>query len=180
MSEEDRPAGEWRTLIVVAITLAYPLAQTGFQLGAHGELKFQQQLIAWTAVTATLVTFSFVPKRILPFPRWHIWILFLPSVWMLARLYIGLDKAEMLNPVLFVVGIASFAFCFPYAIYLVVLTANPGLPNLRGLVQWLVMALCAGALGLGGFLIGGWSEQFISCQEARIEGQKLPEHCKAK
>ena len=29
---------KWRTLVVAAVALAYPIGQTGFELGAYGEL----------------------------------------------------------------------------------------------------------------------------------------------
>ena len=50
MAELSETEGKWRTPVVAAIALAYPLGQTGIELGAYGGLSFKQKLAAWTAV----------------------------------------------------------------------------------------------------------------------------------
>ena len=81
MAELSETERRWRTLMVAAVALAYPLGQTGFELGAYGELLFEHKLAAWTAVTATLIVFAVLPKQFVPVPRWHMWFLAIPSLW---------------------------------------------------------------------------------------------------
>lgn len=180
MAELNETERRWRTLIVAAVALAYPLGQTGFQLGAYGELLFQHRLVAWTAVTATLVVFAVLPKPFLPMPRWHMWFLTIPSFWMLGRFAIGISgPGALVHPVVFAIGIASFIFSFPYAIYLIVRVANPDLTDIRGFRHWSILAAIAGIFFVLGFLIGTWNEFFISCQEARIGRIELPAYCQS-
>lgn len=178
MIDSTEAEGRWRTLVVASVALAYPLGQTGFELGAHGELSFEHVLVAWTAVTATLVVLMILPKQFLPVPRWHLGFLAIPSIWMLGRLIVGVaGPGAVVHPALFVLGISSFALCFPYAIYLIVRIANPELTEIRGPRLWAILGGIGAMFMLLGFLIGTRNELFISCQEARMGKIELPQHC---
>jgi hypothetical protein len=178
MCNSDETQAQWRTLVVLAVTLAYPLAQTGFELGAYGELLFEHKLVAWTAVTATMIALAIIPKNLLPMPRWHVWFFAILSLWLLGRFAIGVSSPGVLvHPVLFLAGIVSFVICFPYAIYLIVRIANPDLSDIHGVRAWSIVATIASVIFLQGYLIGSWSEYFIACQDARVARTTLPKHC---
>ena len=178
MAELSETERRWRTLMVAAVALAYPLGQTGFELGAYGELSFKHKLAAWTAVTAVLIVFSVLPKQFMPVPRWHMWFLTIPSLWMLGRFALGVSSpGALVHPAIFALGIASFVICFPYAIYQIVRVANPDLTEIRGFRLWSMLAVIAGIFFVLGFLVGTWNEYFITCQDARVGGMKVPEYC---
>ncbi len=178
MAELSETEGRWRMLIVAAVALAYPLGQTGFELGAYGELSFEHKFVAWTAVTATLIVFAVLPRQFVPVPRWQLWILAIPSLWMLGRFAIGVSSpGALVHPLIFAVGIVSFVICFPYAIYLIVRVANPGLTDIRGFRPWSMLAAIAVIFFVLGFLVGTWNEFFITCQDARIGRMEVPEYC---
>ncbi|MGI9372772.1 MAG: hypothetical protein ACR2OJ_09775 [Hyphomicrobiales bacterium] len=178
MSDVEGTEASWRTLVVVAVTLAYPFAQTGFELGAYGELLFRHKLVAWTAVTATMIAFTFIPKELLPMPRWHLLFFTVPSLWLLGRFAMGVSSpGAQVHPLLFAAGIASFLICFPYAIYMVIRLANPELSDLHGIRSWLFVGAIAGLTFLMGFLTGQWNEYFIACQDARIARSAPPQYC---
>ena len=169
---------KWRTLVVAAVALAYPVGQTGFELGAYGELFFDNKLAAWITVTATLIVLCVLPKQHLPVPRSHLWFLAIPSLWLLARFAIGVtNPGALVHPVLFAVGGASFALCVPYAIYLIVRIANPGLADLRGTRLRLWLVAIAIIFFVAGYGIGKRNDLFLTCQELRISGTELPEYC---
>ena len=178
MAELSETERRWRTLIVAAVALAYPLGQTGFELGAYGELLFEHKLAAWTAVTAILIVFAVLPKQFVPVPRWHMWFLAIPTLWMLGRFAIGVSNpGALVHPLIFAFGIASFVICFPYTIYLIVRVANPGLAEIRGFRMWSMLAAIGGLFFALGFFIGSWNELFITCQDAQIGGMEVPEYC---
>lgn len=178
MAELTETEGKWRTLIVAAVALAYPLGLSGFQLGAYGELLFEQKLAAWTTVTATLIVYSVLPRQFVKVPRWQLWLLAIPSLWLLGRFAIGVSNpGALVHPLVFVAGAASLVFFFPYAIYLIVRVANPGLTDIHGFRLWSILTAIAGFFFALGFLIGTWNEFFVSCQEARIGRIELPEYC---
>lgn len=178
MAELSEAEGGWRTLMVTSVTLSYPLGQIGFDFGAYGELSFSHMLVAWICVTATLIIFSVLPKQFMPMPRWHILFLTIPSFWMLGRFVLGISSPGVLvHPVIFAVGIASYVFCFPYAIYLIVRVANPDLADIRGFRLWSILTVIAGVIFALAFFMGSWNEIYVSCQDARIGRIELPEYC---
>ena len=176
LTEAER---QWRTRVVAAVALAYPVGQAGFELGAFGELSFSHKLVAWTAVTATFIALTVIPRKFLNIPRWQIWVLCIPSLWMLGRFAMGMTGLNpVTGPIFYVAGIVSFIICFPFAIYIVVRIANPDLADIRGLKSWLPL-LAIGVLFFSlGYLIGTWNQLLISCQEARIGRIELPDHCR--
>ncbi len=169
---------KWRTLVVAAVALAYPVGQTGFELGAYGELFFDNKLSAWITVTATLVILALVPRKKRVGLNVQIWILAIPSLWMLARLIIGLSSpADVVHPLIFVGGAVSFALCVPYAIYLIVRVANPDLPDLRETRMRVILALIAITFFGAGYGIGLRNELFQTCEELEMHDEELPSHC---
>jgi len=169
---------QWRTLVVAAVALAYPVGQTGFELGAYGELFFDNKLSAWITVTATLVVLALVPRKKREGLNVRIWILAIPSLWMLVRLIIGLSSpADVVHPLIFVGGAVSFALCVPYAIYLIVRVANPDLPDLRETRLRIILAMIAISFFTVGYGIGLRNELFQTCQDMRINDDELPAYC---
>lgn len=169
---------KWRTFLVAAVALAYPVGQTGFELGAYGEVFLDNKLTAWITVTATLIVLAALPKKELPVPRAHLWFLAIPSLWLLARFVIGVSTPGVLvHPVLFVAGALSFALCVPYAIYLIVRMANPGLPDLRETRHRFMLVVIAIIFFVAGYGIGMRNDLFMTCQDLRISGSELPEYC---
>ena len=168
----------WRTLVVAAVALAYPVAQTGFEVGAYGELFFDNKFSAWITVTATLIVLAVIPRKKTEHLRVQIWILAIPSVWILFRLFVGYSSpGAIVHPVLFVAGAVSFAFCVPYAIYVIVRIANPGLPDLRETRLRVVLAVFAIIFFGIGYGIGLRNDLFQSCQDLRIHSGEVPAHC---
>ena len=169
---------KWRTLVVAAVALAYPVGQTGFELGAYGELFFDNMLSAWITVTATLVVLALVPRKKRVGLNVQIWILAIPSLWMLGRLVIGLTSpSDVIHPLIFIGGAISFALCVPYAIYLIVRIANPDLPDLRDTRLRIVLALIAITFFAAGYGIGLRNELFQTCEELQVHDEDLPAHC---
>ena len=168
----------WRTLLVASVALAYPVGQTGFELGAYGELFFGRMLAAWITVTATLIVLIIVPRKKSEHLQTHLWVLAIPSVWILFRLVAGYTSPEMaLHPILFAIGTISFALCVPYALYLIVRIANPGLPELREPRLRVFLAVIAVFFAAAGYGIGLSHEKFLSCQELELYGEALPSRC---
>ena len=168
----------WRTLVVAAVALAFPAGQTGFQLGAHGQIFFDVRFSSWVTVTTTLIVLAVLPRRHLPVPRRNLWLLAVPSLWMLGRFVLGASRpGEVVHPLLFVLGLASYAFCVPYTIYLIIRIANPDLPELRGARAKLSLAAIAVGFFLAGYGVGTRNDLFLTCEEFRVSGSKLPANC---
>ena len=168
----------WRTLLVATIALAYPVGKTGFELGAYGEIFFDRMLTAWITVTATMIVLMIVPAKKKQHLHAHIWVLAIPSVWILFRLVVGYTSPDdMLHPVLFAIGTISFMLCVPYALYLIVRIANPGLSDLREPRLRIILAFIAAFFLASGYGIGLSHEKFQSCEELEVHAETLPSHC---
>ena len=169
---------KWRTLVVAAVALAYPIGQTGFELGAYGELFFDNKLAAWITVTATLIVLTAMPPKQLPVPRAHLWFLAIPSAWIIGRMIIGhSNPSALVHPLIFAIGAVSFALCVPYAIYLIVRIANPELSDLRDTRMRISLVLIAITFFIAGYGIGMRNELFMTCQDLRIHEDELPAYC---
>ncbi len=169
---------KWRTLVVAAVALAYPVGITGFELGAYGEIFFDNKMSAWLTVTATLVVLALVPRKKRVGLNVQIWILAIPSLWLLGRFAIGLSSpSDVVHPLIFVGGAVSFALCVPYAIYLIVRIANPDLPDLRDTRLRIILALIAITFFGAGYGMGLRNELFQTCEELEVHDEVLPAHC---
>jgi len=169
MSNEMHCHGNWRMLVLAAAALAYPLTETSYSLATTGGLKLEQKLVAWTTVTATMITMFILPKGISPAPRWQVALLAVPSTWMLGRAILGQSTlGEFFSPLLYIVGIASFAVFFPYAIYLLVRVANPNLGPLNGVRQWAILAVISFCFVVAGYAMGSLQNRFIEDSEVGL------------
>ena len=83
----------------------------------------------------------------------------------------------MLHPILFAMGTISFLLCVPYAFYLIVRIANPGLTDLREPRLRVFLAVIAAFFFASGFGIGLVNERFQSCEELEMLEETLPSHC---
>jgi hypothetical protein len=162
MSEHKHSDDNWRMLVLATAALAYPLTQTSYSLATTGVLQLEQKLVAWTTVTATMITLLLLPKQVSPAPRWQISLLAVPSVWMAGRAFLGQSTmGEFFSPILYVIGIASFALFFPYAIYLLVRVANPHFGPFNGLRQWSILVVISISFIVVGAVMGRFQDRFV-------------------
>ena len=135
-------------------------------------------LTAWITVTATMIVLLIVPAKQKQHLRAHTWVLAIPSFWIMFRLVAGYsDPSAMVHPVLFAIGAISFGLCVPYALYLVVRIANPGLSDLSEVRLRVILAVIAVFFMVSGYGIGLNLERFQSCEELELHGDGLPAHC---
>lgn len=155
------------------------MGQTGYQIGAYGQLSMDTMISAWIAVTATLVVLMLVPTNKQAKLRAHIWILAIPSVWIIGRLVVVAlwGSKALLHPAFYMIGVVSYALCVPYAIYLIVRIANPDLPLLREARLRLFLVIVAAFFCSAGYGIGLKNELFMSCDELKLHDKALPDHC---
>ena len=170
---------EYRTLVVATVALTFPVGQTGFQLGADGRVSFENLIVSWIAVTATMVALLVLPSTNRSRLNAKIWILAIPSIWILSRLAVVAiwGPGTLIHPALFVLGGISYALCVPYAIVLIVRIANPDLPPLSTPRLRMTLVSIAVVFFLLGYGIGLQHDLFLSCAEMIEKGRDLPSRC---
>lgn len=168
-----------RTFLICAIALAFPFWSAGFELGAYGELFYIRKITAWSTVTAALVALLLIPRKAAPVSPLQLLILAVPSIWLLVAAAIGAQSGgEVLRPVLFVLGTASYLFCLPYAVYLIVQIINPEILSLEGWgpkVRLVALAVVFVAVGFG---VGARNDLFMTCQDFEVAGDTPPANCR--
>jgi hypothetical protein len=105
--EDIKP--KWRTLVLNSVALSLLMGQTGYQISAYGQLSIDAMISAWIAVTATLVVLMLVPTNKRAKLRVHIWVLAIPSVWIIGRLIVVAlwGPKALLHPAFYLIGAIS-------------------------------------------------------------------------
>jgi len=172
-------APQVRVLVIASVALAYSAGQAGFELGGYGEIFYQRKVGAWVAVNAVLVALMVAPRELTPVPRRHLFVLAIPSVWMLLSFARGAELGgEALFPVLFAFALVSYLVCLPYAGYILILLMKPELLSLESRRAWLsLVAIALLFLGIG-YGLGRHNDLFFTCEDFRIAGDEPPVGCR--
>jgi hypothetical protein len=167
-----------RTFLLAAVAMAAPAGETGFQLGAWGELFYSRPMGAWAVVTSLLLALLLVPRRKIPVPPAYLLVLIVPSVWILLKMFmLDATGGEVFYPVLFWFGVASYMLCLPFAAYLIIQIINPDLLNLKGLRPKLSLAAILLTMFLIGFTLGRNNHLFVHCEDFTLAGDFPPANC---
>jgi len=168
-----------RTFLLAAVALAAPAGETGFQLGAWGAVHYTRPMGAWAIVTSLFLALQLVPRKKLPVPGAYLVVLLVPSVWILLKMFMLETTGDKIHhPLLFGLGIASYLFCLPFALYLIIKIINPDLLDLQGLRPKLSLAAVLLTLFLIGFGLGKNNDRFIRCEDFAIAGDSPPVNCR--
>lgn len=168
-----------RTLLVGAVTLAYPTTMAGFELGAYGELFYDRKITAWCMVTAVLLALLLLPRRFTPASRWHYGVLAVPSIWLLVVSSIGSHTGgAIMRPVLFALSLASYLICMPYAVLLIVSIVSPDFLRFETARPKLTLVGIALFFFASGFLAGARNDVLLTCQNFEIAGETPPANCR--
>lgn len=167
-----------RTYLLSAVAMAAPAGETGFQLGAWGEVFYSRPMGAWAVVTSLLLALLLVPRKKLPVPPVYLLVLMIPSVWILLKMFrLDTTGGEIFHPVLFGLGIISYALCLPFAVYLVIQIINPELLDLKGLRSKLSLTAVLLTMFFIGLTLGRHNNLFVHCEDFILAGDNPPANC---
>jgi hypothetical protein len=168
-----------RTFIIAAVAFASPAGETGFQIGAWGEMFYNRPMGAWAVVTGMLLALLLTPKQKLPIAPKYLLVLVIPSVWIVLKMFMMESTAgEIFHPVLFGLGVVTYLFCLPFAIYLIIEIINPSLLVLEGWKPKVSLICILLIMFLTGFAIGKNNDLFINCEDFTLAGDTPPANCR--
>ena len=168
-----------RTFLLTAVAISAPAGETGFQLGAWGEVLYNRPMGAWAVVTGLLLALLLVPRQKLPVPAAYLLVLVVPSAWLILKMFMMESTGgEIMHPVLFLLGVASYLVCLPFAFYLVIKIINPDLLDLKGLRPKLSLLAVLLTMFLIGFGLGRYNNLFVHCEDFILAGDTPPVHCR--
>jgi hypothetical protein len=166
------PAERATLLITVASSsIAFMLA---FNLGAYGEVFFDQIFTVW--VTATIVfvgsIFSTIPPN-----RWPArLLLLLPSMWLLVSWIDNPRTEDAGESVLLWLTLLITLVALPLVAWLLVSTINPDFRDLPRSNK-LTVAVAVVVFFAAGFLIGARNDVLLTCDDFKVSGNDLPANC---
>jgi hypothetical protein len=171
---EDVAAGE-RAALLIAVPSASIAFMLGFNLGAFGEIFFEQILTVWVIATIVLVA-SFFSK--LPPNGWAGRLLLLvPTVWLiLAAVADPTQPEDRASKFIFGLTIFVTAVCLPFIGWILVSAINPDFTHLtmpRRIAILAAVIVFAGA----GFFIGARNDVFLTCEDFEVSGNFVPSKC---
>jgi len=171
---EDVAAGE-RAALLIAVPSASIAFMLAFNLGAFGEIFFEQILTVWVIATIVLVA-SFFSK--LPPHRWVGRLLLLVlTVWLILAAVADPRQPED-RATKFIFGLTVFVtvVCLPFIGWILVSAINPDFTHLtlpRRIAILAAVVLFAGA----GFFIGARNDVFLTCEDFEVSGNFVPTKC---
>lgn len=168
-----------RTFLICSIALAYQVGSAGFELAAYGELFYTRKITAWSTVTATLIALLILPRSAAKVSPQQLGILAVPSIWLVGAMIFGSHSSAVTRPILLVLATASYLFCLPYALYLIVEIVNPDLLNLEGWKPKARLAAVALVFFLLGYGAGLRNDLFLNCSDFEIAGDSPPINCRS-
>jgi hypothetical protein len=168
-----------RTFLLLAVALAYPAWDVGFEVGVYGQVFFEKVFTAWAVSTALLIAFVATARlrKLLRPLGW--WAMCMPTVWLLVLLvFRSMPHHRTIGVVLFALGLVTYVACLPYALYVGLSVAYPDLLDLRGKRPKLLLLLLVGGLLAAGFGIGRNHRWFLTCEDFEISGSHVPADCR--
>ncbi|GAB91819.1 hypothetical protein GORHZ_150_00160 [Gordonia rhizosphera NBRC 16068] len=163
------------TLLIAAGSGAVAFA-IGFNLGAFGEVFFDQVFTVW--VVATIV---FVGSLIADLPP-RTWlrrlVLLVPSLWLLVSwLHNTYDLKYVDVRVVTAVSLIVTGVAIPYLGWVLFTVINPDFPNLSRRHRGAVLIAIAVSLVIGVFF-GANNDAVLTCHDFKVSGNDLPDNCR--
>ena len=168
-----------RTFLLTAVAMAAPAGETGFQIGAWGEVFYSRPMGAWAIVTSLLFALLLVPREKLPIPPKYLFVLLVPSVWILLKMFIlEYTGGQIFRPLLFGLGVVTYLLCLPFAAYLIIKIINPDLLDLKGTKPKVSLVAIFLTMFLVGYALGQNNHLFVECEDFVLAGDLPPANCR--
>lgn len=167
--------GPFAIAVVTISLVAFPIA---FNLGAYGQVFFEDVFRFVVAATAGLGV-SVVATPYSGQRRWFTRAaLGAPALWLLLASVFTDSVADattnpVLGPLALIVGVVSV----PTVLQMLLDMFVPGFRSYTD--RWLLFGGLAvvALIAAGGFLIGAFNDRFLTCEDFKIAGSDQPENC---
>ncbi len=169
-----------RALLLMAVAIAYPVWDIGFELGLHGRVYVEKLFAAWSISTVILLVLLFMPRKAHAPPL--VWFATAsPSVWLLLALSLRTAPEELLlRYIVLGAGLLTYIACLPYALFAAVSLSYPEILSSKSSdsarLKYVLVAIIL-ILGATGFGIGSNHNRILVCEDFEISGQYVPADC---
>ncbi len=175
LTTQDRygtPAERATLLIAVASSsVAFMLA---FNLGAYGEVFFDQIFTVW--ITATIVFIASIISRLPPNGWPARLLLLLPSVWLLVAWIDNPRNEDAGESLLLILTLLITVVALPFVAWLLVATINPDFRDLPRSNKLAVGGVVV-VFFVAGLFFGARNDVLLTCDDFKVSGNDLPDNC---
>ena len=166
-----------KSFILSTVAVSITIWNVSFNLGAFGDIFFNDFFTVWVIASVTLLCCLLLPKRQSPVGRLGLLIMAFPTV---GFMFSFLDNITV-NPAigtmdLFISGIA-YVICLPYTIHVIYSIHHQEIVGLSKKL-FIKVALIAVIIGMIGYSIGSHNYLFLTCSDFKISGNDLPTNCR--
>lgn len=163
-----------RAALLISVASASVAFMLAFNLGAYGEVFFDQIFTVW--ITATLVFLGSIFTKLPPNSWPSRLVLLLPSVWILTAWIDNPRTEDMGESVLLWLTLIVTLVALPFAAWILISTINPDFRDLARNYKFVVGAVVVVAFAAG-YLIGARNDVLLTCDDFKISGNDLPANC---
>jgi hypothetical protein len=163
-----------RATLLICVASASVAFMLAFNLGAYGEVFFDQIFTVW--VTSTIVFVGSIFSRLPPNSWPARLVLLIPSVWLLVAWInnpgnVGAGDTALLWLTLIITVVA-----LPFVAWMLVSTINPDFRDLPRSNK-LTVAVAVVVFFAAGFLFGARNDTLLTCDDFKVSGNDLPANC---
>ena len=163
-----------RATLLISVASASVAFMLAFNLGAYGEVFFDQIFTVWIA--STLVFLGSIFTRLPP----HTWpprlVLLLPTVWILIAWIDNPRTEDAGESALLWLTLMITVIALPFAAWILVSTINPDFRDLTRNYKIVVGAVVVIAF-TAGYGIGARNDVLLTCDDFKVSGNDLPANC---
>ena len=163
-----------RATLLISVASASVAFMLAFNLGAYGEVFFDQIFTVWIA--ATLVFLGSILTRLPPNTWPSRLVLLLPTVWILIAWVDNPRKEDAGESALLWLTLLITVIALPFAAWILVSTINPDFRDLARSYKITIGAVVVVVFAVG-YLIGARNDVLLTCDDFKVSGNDLPANC---
>jgi len=165
--------------MLMAIAIAYPMWDIGFEIGVYGKIFFEKIFSVWALSTALLIALILVPRRYLAVTTPMLVATAFPTLWFgVALIARWAPELTVMGKVVFVTGLVIYLGCVPILIYMIVALAYPELASFDRRGPRIGLAIVVAMFLLAGLVVGKNQYHLLTCEDFELSGANVPADCR--
>jgi hypothetical protein len=163
-----------RATLLISVASASVAFMLAFDLGAFGEVFFDQIFTVW--VTSTIVFVGSISSRLPPNSWTARLVLLIPTVWLLVAWINNPRNEGAGESALLWLALIITVVALPFVAWMLVSTINPDFRDLPRSNK-LTVAVAVVVFFAAGYVAGARNDVLLTCDDFKVSGNDLPANC---
>jgi len=163
-----------RATLLISVASASVAFMLAFNLGAFGEIFFDQIFTVW--VTSTIVFVGSIFSRLPPNSWPARLVLLIPSTWILVSWIDNPRNEDAGESALLWLTLIITVVALPFVAWMLVSTINPDFRDLPRSNK-LTVAVAVVVFFAAGYVAGARNDALLTCDDFKVSGNDLPANC---